>query len=45
MISDRESQFVVELTKELNSMLRIEIRLLIVFYIITSEQTKDKLLY
>ena len=45
MISDRESQFVVELTKELNSVLRIEMRLLIVFYIITSEQTKDKLLY
>jgi len=45
MILDRESQFVVELTKELNSVLRIEMRLLMVFYIITSEQTKDKLLY
>jgi len=32
MISNRELQFIVELTKELNKMLGIEIRLLIVFH-------------
>ena len=32
MVSDRGPQFVVELTKELNRMLEIEIKLLTVFY-------------
>ena len=32
VISDREPQFVVELTKELNKILGIEMRLLMVFY-------------
>ena len=32
MILDKELQFVVELTKELNEMLEIEMRLLTVFY-------------
>ena len=33
VILNREPQFVVELTKELNSMLEIETRFLIVFYL------------
>ena len=41
MISDREPQFVVELTKELNKMLGIEVRLLMAFYPQTDEQTEQ----
>ena len=37
MISDREPQFAVELTKELNRMLRIEIKLLMAFHPQTDE--------
>ena len=36
MISNRELQFVVKLTKELNRMLGIEMRLSIVFYLQTN---------
>jgi len=41
IISDRESQFMAELTKELNKMLGIEMRLSIVFYSQTDRQTKQ----
>jgi len=40
VISDRGPQFAVELTKELNRMLRIEIKLSIAFYPQTDEQTE-----
>ena len=40
VISDREPQFTVELTKELNRMLEIETRLLTVFYLQMDKQTK-----
>ena len=40
VISDREPQFKVELTKELNRMLEIETRLLTVFYLQMDKQTK-----
>ena len=40
VISDREPQFTVELTKELNRMLEIETRLLTVFYLQMNKQTK-----
>ena len=39
-ISNREPQFTVELMKELNNMLRIETRLLMVFYLQTDGQMK-----
>ena len=39
-ISNREPQFTVELMKELNKMLRIETRLLMVFYLQTDGQMK-----
>jgi len=38
--SNREPQFTVELMKELNNMLRIETRLLMVFYLQTDGQMK-----
>jgi len=41
MISDRGLQFVVELTKELNKMLGIEMRLLMVFYPQIDRQTEQ----
>ena len=41
VILNREPQFVVELTKELNSMLEIETRFLIVFYLQTDRQTEQ----
>ena len=41
MILDRESQFVVDLTKELNRMLDIEMKLLISFHPQTDGQTKQ----
>ena len=40
VISNRGPQFAVELTKELNRMLRIEMKLLIVFYLQTDRQMK-----
>ena len=40
MISDREPQFAAELTKELNRMLGIEIKLLTLFHLQTDSQTK-----
>jgi len=40
VVSNRRLQFAVELTKELNRMLGIEIRLLMAFYPQTDEQTK-----
>ena len=40
-ISNREPQFTVELMKELNKMLRIETRLLMVFYLQTDGQMKQ----
>ena len=40
MISDRELQFVVKLTRKLNQMLEIETKLLIVFDLQTDKQTK-----
>ena len=40
VILDRGLQFAVELTKELNRMLRIKTRLLMVFYSQTDRQTK-----
>jgi len=41
VILDRESQFVVDLTKELNRMLDIEMKLLISFHPQTDGQTKQ----
>ena len=41
VISDKEPHFIVELTKELNKMLEIETRLLIVFYPQTDEQIEQ----
>ena len=41
VILNREPQFVVELIKELNSMLEIETRFLIVFYLQTDRQTEQ----
>ena len=41
VISNRELQFVVELTKELNRMLGIETKLLTLFYLQTNSQTKQ----
>ena len=41
MISNREPQFVMELTKELNKMLGLETRLLIVFHSYTDGQTEQ----
>ena len=38
VISDRELQFAVELTKELNGILEIKTRLLIVFYLQINRQ-------
>jgi len=40
MVSDRELQFTVELTKKLNKMLEIEIKLLTVFHPQTDSQTE-----
>ena len=40
MVLDRALQFTVELTKELNKMLRIETKLLIAFYLQPDGQTK-----
>jgi len=40
MVSDREPQFTAELTKELNSMLEIEMKLLTVFHPQTDGQTE-----
>jgi len=40
VISDRGPQFAVELTKELNRILGIEIRLLMAFYLQIDEQTE-----
>jgi len=40
IISDREMQFVANLMKELNQMLKIEIKLSTVFYSQTDRQTK-----
>ena len=40
MISVREPQFVMELTKELNKILEIETRLLTVFYLQMDRQTE-----
>jgi len=40
VILNKEPQFVVELTKELNSILGIEMRLLIAFYSQTDRQTE-----
>jgi len=40
MISNREPQFTVELTKELNRMLGIEMRLLIAFHLQMDRQTE-----
>jgi len=41
IISDRESQFMAELTKELNRILGIEVRLSMVFHPQTDRQTKQ----
>jgi len=41
IMSDRGPQFAVELTKELNRMLGIEIKLSIAFYPQTDEQTEQ----
>ena len=41
MVSDRGLQFTVELTKELNRMLELEMRLLTVFHPQTGGQTKQ----
>ena len=41
MMSDRRLQFAAELTKKLNRMLGIEIKLLISFYPQTNEQTEQ----
>ena len=41
VVSDRGPQFAVELTKELNRMLGIEIRLSMAFHSQTDEQTKQ----
>ena len=40
IVLNRGLQFVVELIKELNKMLEIEIKLLMLFYLQTDEQTK-----
>ena len=40
IMSDRELQFAAEMTKELNNMLDIEIKLLILFYPQTDRQTE-----
>jgi len=40
VILNRKSQFVVELTKKLNKMLKIKIKLLTFFYLQTNKQTK-----
>jgi len=40
VISDREPQFVIKLTKELNKILGIEIRLSTVFYLQMDRQTE-----
>ena len=40
IISDRRPQFVAELNKKLNSMLEIENKLLMVFYLQTDRQTE-----
>jgi len=40
-VLDRGPQFAVKLTKELNGMLGIEIKLLTVFYLQTDRQTKQ----
>ena len=40
MVSDRELQFIAELTKELNRMLGIETRLLTAFYLQIDGQTE-----
>ena len=40
VISDRRPQFAVELTKELNRMLRIKMKLLTFFYLQTDRQTE-----
>ena len=41
VVSDREPQFAVELTKKLNKMLGIETKLLTAFHPQTDEQTKQ----
>ena len=41
VILDRKPQFVVKLTKELNSILEIKTRLLIVFYLQTDRQIEQ----
>ena len=41
VILDMKPQFVVKLTKELNSILEIKTRLLIVFYLQTDRQTEQ----
>jgi len=38
IVSDREPQFAVEMIKELNNMLEIEIKLLTLFYLQTNRQ-------
>jgi len=40
VISNRELQFVAKLTRELNKMLEIEMRLLTAFHLHTNEQTE-----
>jgi len=40
IVSDREPQFAVEITQELNKMLGIKAKLLIVFHPQTDEQTE-----
>ena len=44
VVSDRRPQFAAELIKELNRMLGIETRLLILFYLQTDRQT-EKIIY
>jgi len=41
VISDKEPQFAVELIKELNKMLKIEIKLLIYFHLQTDGQIEQ----
>ena len=41
VISDKRPQFVVELTKELNKILGIEMKLSIFFHLQTNKQTKQ----
>ena len=41
VISNKELQFAAELTKELNKMLEIEIKLLTAFYLQTDRQTEQ----